>query len=105
MNKLQILVTGRNEEILNTVLRLINNNPDWQATGALTDEECISHFTNQPFDMVLLGGGIPAQSETKLREAFKQHNPNIIIVQHYGGGSGLLSAEIYEALKGRPNII
>lgn len=96
--KIQILVIGRHTEILQTVVRLVNNNPDWNATGVETDEQALAAFKIQPFSMVLLGGGISKESETKLCAAFKNHQPGIIIVQHYGGGSGLLSAEIYGAL-------
>jgi hypothetical protein len=98
MSKVEILVIGRNVEILQTVLRLVNNNPEWNSTGAVTDEEALSAFTTQPFRLVLLGGGIEQESEDVLVATFKAHNPDIIIVQHYGGGSGLLAAEIYEAL-------
>lgn len=42
MDKAQILVIGRNEEILRTVERLINNNPKWQATACLTDDAAIA---------------------------------------------------------------
>lgn len=44
MNKTAILVIGRNEEILQTVLRLINNNPSWHATGTRDDETAIALF-------------------------------------------------------------
>lgn len=98
MSKTQILVIGRHPEILATVIRLVNNNPDWNATGCITDEEAISAFDKETFAMVLLGGGIEEPSEDKLSTYFKANNPDIKIVQHYGGGSGLLSAEIYEAL-------
>jgi hypothetical protein len=98
MSKIEILVIGRNPEILQTIIRLINNTPDWNAIGVLTDEEAISSFNAHSFKLVLFGGGINKASENKLRLAFKTMNPNIIMVQHYGGGSGLLSAEIYQAL-------
>ncbi|SDE48454.1 hypothetical protein SAMN05216464_106301 [Mucilaginibacter pineti] len=96
---IQILVIGRHPEILATVVRLVNNNPAWNATGCITNEEAISAFTNQQFKLVLLGGGVDEASETELCIQFKAVNPDIKIVQHYGGGSGLLSAEIYEALR------
>ena len=99
MNQTQILVIGRHPEILQTVIRLVNNNPAWNATGCITDEEAISAFKTQEFALVLLGGGIEEQSEQDLCDYFKANKPDIKIVQHYGGGSGLLTAEIYEALK------
>ncbi|MEO3407016.1 hypothetical protein AAFN85_24080 [Mucilaginibacter sp. CAU 1740] len=99
MEKIQILVVGRHPEILATVVRLVNNNPDWNATGCLSDEEAIAAFGTQDFRVVLLGGGVNEISEAALNSHFFSINPDIKIVQHFGGGSGLLSAEIYEALK------
>jgi len=98
MNQTQILVIGRHPEILQTVVRLVNNNPDWNATGCITDEDAKAAFNRQAFALVLLGGGIEPSSEDSLSTYFRSSNPGIKIVQHYGGGSGLLSAEIYEAL-------
>jgi hypothetical protein len=98
MEKIEILVTGRNPEIVQTVVRLINNNPAWNAAYALTDADAISLFQSRPFTLVLLGGGIEPESDALLREAFTSHNPQITIIQHYGGGSGLLATEINMAL-------
>jgi hypothetical protein len=98
MNKIEILVICRHEGILQTVVRLVNNNPEWNATGAVTDDEAIMVFNSNPFKLVLLGSGIEKENEDSLCTAFKVQNPDIIIVEHYGGGSGLLTAEIYEAL-------
>jgi hypothetical protein len=98
---MEILVIGRHPEILQTVIRLVNNNPEWNATGVTTDDEAVLTFGLHPFKMVLLGGGIEKESEDRLCAAFKALNPDIIIVQHYGGGSGLLTAEIYQALNNR----
>jgi hypothetical protein len=100
MSKTKILIIGRHPEILQTVVRLVNNNPEWECLGVQTDDEAIVAFSAQPFDLVLLGGGIEKQSEEHLCCLFRAHNPNIIIIQHYGGGSGLLTAEIYEGLRG-----
>ena len=98
MDKIEILVIGRHQEILQTVVRLVNNNPLWNATGVSTDTDAIALFDSKPFKLILLGGGIEKESEDRLRTLFSTKDPNIIIVQHYGGGSGLLFAEIYQAL-------
>lgn len=97
--KTQILVIGRNAEILATVVRLINNNEKWSGTGCQTDEEALQIFTQTDFDLVLIGGGIDVGSESALNEKFKSVRPEIKIVRHYGGGSGLLTTEILEAIK------
>src|SRR3954468_8716239 len=98
MNKFPILVIGRNPEILAIVVRLINNNSEWSACGAQTDEAAIRLFAEQAFSMILFGGGIEPESETLLRIHFQTRNASIPIVQHYGGGSGLLSNEIMEVI-------
>lgn len=99
MNKTEILVIGRHPQIQETVLRLINQNENWNATGALEDEEAIELFQRHTYDLVLLGGGVENESEKKLRSLFTYQDPEIIIIQHFGGGSGLLSNEITAALE------
>jgi len=103
MDKIEILVIGRNEEILEVVLRLINNNAAWNGIGACTDEQAIEKFHQHHFDIVLLTNGIDENEEKKLRKIFTHQDNEIIIIQHYGGGSGLLSNEIMMALEKRRN--
>ncbi len=98
LSSIQVLVVGRHEEIMQTVLRLINSTPDWEAAGALEDEEAIELFQQRRFDLVLIGGGVEPESEAKLRAIFSFQNPLVKIIQHFGGGGGLLFAEIRAAL-------
>ena len=89
---------GTHPEILETVLRLINKNDDWQGDGHTAEERVIELFMRNTYDLLLLGGGIPAVSEHKIRALFKHAHPDSLIIQHYGGGSGLLKSEIKGAL-------
>jgi DNA-binding NarL/FixJ family response regulator len=98
MEKTEILVICRHPEILATIVRLINNRPEWNATGCETDEQAIDAFKNINYKLVLIGAGVAPLSELHLRQAFTAQNPQAKIVQHFGGGSGLLFAEIYGAL-------
>ncbi|HEY4874041.1 MAG TPA: hypothetical protein VIH86_00585 [Puia sp.] len=98
MKKIQILVICNHEEILQTIIRLINNNEKWNATGTADVEKAIELFHQHKFDLVLLGSGIKNEDENKLRRIFTLQNPEIKIIQHFGGGSGLLSNEIEAAL-------
>src|SRR5947208_2543708 len=102
--KINILVVGRHEEILQTVVRLIHKNEQWCAKAALTDGEAIELFNTNPFDIILLSSGIEEDSETRLCAHFRNKNPAVIIIQHYGGGSGLLSNEILQALAERKRV-
>jgi len=97
-DKINILYIGRHPEITPTVLRLINNNPDWNGIGTLYDDEACELFKQHDCAIVLLGNGISDEEELQLRQFFTAHNPAIKIVQHYGGGSGLLASEILIAL-------
>jgi hypothetical protein len=98
-NGINILVVGRNPEILETILRLLNGRPGWNAVGAMTDEDALLRFSNQPCEIVLFGGGVEASSEEKLTLEFQKRSPAPKIIRHYGGGSGLLFGEIYQALE------
>jgi hypothetical protein len=99
--KIQILAVGRHEEILNTLLRIINKNEDWNALGTLSDADAIKLFDSNNFDIVLLSSGISENCEESLCGYFRDKKPGIKIIQHYGGGSGLLSNEILQALNGQ----
>jgi hypothetical protein len=96
--KIQILVVGRHEEIMQTLLRLFNNNEQWEGKGTLGDAEAMQLFDTFYFDIVLLSSGIDENCEDSLCAYFRQKKPSIKIIQHYGGGSGLLSNEIMQAL-------
>lgn len=96
---INILYIGRHPEILETVVRLLNANEDWFGAGAENDETAMDLFQKINFQIVLLGCGIEEKSEEKLRAFFQEINPNCAIVQHYGGGSGLLKNEILTVLE------
>lgn len=98
---IKILYIGKHKEILDTVVRLLNANDEWFGIGAETDEEALELFSTYDFALVLLGCGIEEESEQLLITAFQNQKPDIVIIQHYGGGSGLLKNEITLALQGK----
>ncbi len=98
MKEINILVAGTHPEIMATILRLLNNKGGWQATGASTLPEVIKLAKEQRFDVVLIGAGINEDDTLQINQTFQQ----IPVVLHYGGGSGLLYAEVYQALNIMP---
>jgi len=102
LQKINILYIGRHPQITETVLRLINNNADWNGLCTTSDQEAKDLFIQHDIAIVLLGNGIEKNEEQELRAFFTAHNPAAKIVQHYGGGSGLLYSEILMALSGGP---
>jgi len=89
--EINILVVGKHPEIMKTILRLINNKPGWSGTGAFNANEALDQVAAA--DVVLLGAGLSEAETAQLKAGF-----SVSVVQHYGGGSGLLYAEIYQAL-------
>ena len=95
---MEILVIGTNPPILATVLRLLNTNVSWKATGVSTPEEALKKCRELNYQVFLIGAGLTEAEEAELSAQIKEIHPGIHIIPHYGGGSGLLFAEIYLAL-------
>ena len=98
MKKLIILYVGRNPEITGTMNRLLNARAEWLGFTTCLDEDALSICTNKHIDLVLLGNGLSTDDEQKLRDGLIKIRPSLKIIQHYGGGSGLLYGEIAEAM-------
>lgn len=94
----KILYIGKHPEILQTVVRLINSDENWFGIGAQNEHEAIELFSKYDFSIVLLGCGLDKETEDSLTVFFKKTNPKILVIEHYGGGSGLLKNEILSAL-------
>lgn len=94
----KILYIGTHPEILETVVRLINMNENWFGIGAENENEAEDLFSKHDFSIVLLGCGLSLETEQKLTAIFSTLRPKIHIVEHFGGGSGLLKNEILSAL-------
>jgi DNA-binding response OmpR family regulator len=93
MKELEILIIGKHPDIMKTILRLINNKPGWKGSGASTVDEALTLTQAIAFNIVLLGAGLSESESGQIKAHF-----TVPVVQHYGGGSGLLYAEIYEAV-------
>lgn len=98
MKKIEILVICTHKEILATIIRLINKDPEIQATPSLTTENTLELFNSKVFDLVLLGAGLSEKEEVELIKKIKEISPETAVIEHYGGGSGLLFTEIRQAL-------
>jgi hypothetical protein len=97
---INILVIGKDSEILKVVLRLLNEfqQAHYHAVGATDSDLARELFSNGDIDLVLITNGIDPTVDASLREEFLGRKPEVRILQHYGGGSGLLFSEIAQAL-------
>lgn len=100
MKQTEILVLGKHADILKTILRLINKIDSWNGEGAATEDEVLEKCQNKNYDILLLDVGVSASSEQKLREKLRASHPSLKIIQHFGGGSGLLFNEIRAVIDG-----
>jgi len=94
----KILYIGRDTEITIVMKRLLNARPEWKGICVCSDDEAISILKTQNIDLVLLGNGITPECEKVLRAHITGLNADTKVIQHYGGGSGLLYGEIMGAL-------
>jgi len=97
---LNILVIGMDSEILKVVLRLLNEyqQASYHAVGTTNPDQARELFAGGDIGLVLMTNGIDPTIDASLREEFLTRRPGIRILQHYGGGSGLLFGEIAQAL-------
>jgi hypothetical protein len=92
-----VLIVGKNKEILDVLLRVINSSQEYVALMWLyNDNERNLPYTH--FDIVLFSSGLSEADDTNIQEQINFIKPNSKIIQHYGGGSGLLFNEIKLAL-------
>ncbi len=98
MQTLEIVVIGTNESIMETIARLINQKEEWQAKLAYSVAEALTLCMRESIKLVLIGAGITEEEINQLKLELAERRPKLPIIKHYGGGSGLLFAEIYQGL-------
>lgn len=84
----RVLVVGRHASILTRVTALLEG-AGYVVGGALTDDAAVGMMA-AGFDVLLLGGGVEADSRSRLRDAFATASPGRPVIEHYGGPNGLL---------------
>lgn len=94
-----ILAIGRNADIMEVMNRLINAHENWSGTAVTSDKEALDIVHNRKCDLVLLCAGITEEEELAWKERMAGLDPSVVVLRHYGGGSGLLENEILSVLK------
>jgi hypothetical protein len=98
MKTLEFLILGKNEAILTILLRLVNANENWNAVGFNDENLAQDYFLKNKIDMVLLSSAIEDHVEKEFTSFCLKHQPEVEVIEHFGGGSGLLQSEIYHRL-------
>jgi PleD family two-component response regulator len=95
MNTLNFLVIGKNQEILETLKRIIENNEGWNAEIQTDENICYDYVKENQVDVVLLSSGLEVEFENEIKIFCKNLDKEVKVIDHYGGGSGLLKNEVY----------
>lgn len=98
MKTLEFLLLGKNEAILAILLRLVNTYEDWNAVSFNNEKEAQEYFQNNKIDVVLLSSGIEDYIEKEFTSFCLKQQPEVEVIEHFGGGSGLLKSEILHRL-------
>ncbi|WP_366512801.1 pirin family protein [uncultured Chryseobacterium sp.] len=96
MKKLNFLVIGKNQEILDTLKRVIEKNEGWNANILIDEEQSRDFITTHEVDIVLLSSGLEDRFEKDIKAFCKNLDKKVNVIEHYGGGSGLLRSEVEE---------
>ena len=95
MNTLNFLVIGKNQEILETLKRIIENNEGWKAEIKSDENICYYYIKENQVDIVLLSSGLDEEFENEVKTFCQNLEKEVKVIDHYGGGSGLLKNEVY----------
>ncbi|AYN02070.1 hypothetical protein [Chryseobacterium sp. 3008163] len=95
METLNFLVIGKNNEILETLKRIIENNEGWKAEVQSDENICYNYIKENHIDIVLLSSGLEEKFENEIKVFCKNLDKEVKVIDHYGGGSGLLKNEVY----------
>lgn len=102
MKKIQILVIGRDPVVLQKLLRFINENPEWEGTGTVDDISAQTLFSQSKYHYVVLVDHLEDSSIEAFHQNFKNINPAIVFLRHYGDSTGLLASELYDLMEKFP---
>lgn len=74
-----ILVIGRHADMLQNVLQLLQAN-NYQANGAITNQDAFHLFSVENFDAIIIGGGVDVESRTLFHSEFVRLKPSIKVI-------------------------
>lgn len=95
MKTLIFLVLGKNKEILEVLKRLIENNEGWNAEILFDEDASYEYLKTNNVDILLLSSGLDLEYEQEIKKYTLSLDKDIKVIDHYGGGSGLLKNEVY----------
>ena len=99
----KVLVVGLDEQITNVIVRLLNNMSGYYGIASNSIDEMLDTLRNDKYDILLIGAGFSKEHEDTIRQKAYQIQPDLKVLEHFGGGSGLLLSELEELLNNNGN--
>ncbi|MEM9325379.1 MAG: hypothetical protein AAGA85_06975 [Bacteroidota bacterium] len=93
-----VLVMSTDEKISKLLMRLIGEMDQFEGLLCPSIDELPTLLAAHDFDILLQGAGFSEAEEQRISALVRSRDPKTAIVSHYGGGSGLLYAELAGAL-------
>ena len=93
-NKEQVLVLSADPEISSVIMRLIGDFEGYEGTLCQSVDTLSEILSGRDFHILLIGAGFVASEEEEMTRVVGSRFPGIRKINHYGGGSGLLYAEL-----------
>ena len=98
MEKVQILVVGKDPVVIQKLLRFINENPEWEGTGTVDNQTALTLFEQTTFPLVVLVDYFSEAELEMFSGVLTKLNPHVIFLRHFGDSTGLLASELYDFL-------
>lgn len=102
MQKIQILMIGRDPVVIQKLLRFINDHPEWEGTGTVDDKSAVTLFSQMLFHYVILVDSFPEASLELFYREFKNLKPDVVFLRHYGDSTALLASELDDLMESHP---
>lgn len=102
MEKVQILVVGKDPVVIQKLLRFVNENPEWEGIGTVDEKTALTLFGQTTFYYVVLVDYFSEASLEMFQQEFTRLNPSVIFLRHYGDSTGLLTSELYDLMERNP---
>ena len=94
-----VLVVGKHKDTNEIILRLIKGYDHFEADLCVDISALENKFEEKQYSIALIGAGFTPEEEGEIKSRISGIDGRVHIVDHYGGGSGLLLAELEEAVR------
>ena len=98
MEQVKVLIIGKNIEIVQLLVRLAGKFKNLLVSGTTEETDILQIQEENAPDILIISSGLTEQSEKAVDERIRLLQPNIKIIYHHGGGSGLLKGELQSVL-------